>query len=170
MNTMQIAMVAALGAAAAAGITVAVRNDQREGPPSPRAGQQAQGQQAQAPRLVVYKSPSCGCCGNWVTYMRGQGFTVEVHDQDDLTEIKNAAGVTDNLASCHTAQVGGYTVEGHVPAEDIRRLLRERPQVAGIAAPGMPVGSPGMEQGSRRDRYQVLAFTRDGRTSLFATH
>ncbi len=160
-----VGLVAAVSAAAVAGAVTASRRQ-----PEEQARQGDQAQPAQAPRVVVYKSPSCGCCGNWVTYMRQQGFTVEVHDQDDLTEIKSAAGVTDNLASCHTAQVGGYTVEGHVPAEDIRRMLRERPQIAGIAAPGMPVGSPGMEQGGRRDRYQVLGFTRAGRTSLFATH
>jgi hypothetical protein len=125
---------------------------------------------AQASTVVVYKSPTCGCCGSWVDHLRAEGFTVEVHDRDDLSEIKRASGVTDNLASCHTAQVGGYVVEGHVPAGDIRRLLRERPPIAGIAVPGMPVGSPGMEVGDRRDRYDVVAFARDGRTSVFARH
>ncbi len=87
-----------------------------------------------------------------------------------LQEVKRTSGVTQNLVSCHTAQVGGYVVEGHVPADDIRRLLRERPAVAGIAAPGMPAGSPGMEAGDRKEPYDVVAFGRDGRTTVFARH
>lgn len=92
-----------------------------------------------------------------------------VSDQQ-LARVAREAGVPDDLLSCHTAQVGGYVVEGHVSAAEIRRLLRERPAVAGVAVPGMPTGSPGMESGSRRDAYQVIAFTRDGRTSVFASH
>ena len=124
----------------------------------------------QATRMVVYKSPTCGCCTKWVDIMRANGFAVEVHDQDDVTPIKDASGVPESARSCHTAQVGGYVVEGHVPVADIRRLLRERPQVAGIAAGGMPVGSPGMEVGNRRDAYDVVSFTQNGRTAVFERH
>ena len=104
--------------------------------------------------------------------MRGAGFQVEARDVSDerLQEVMTQAGVPTQLGSCHTAQVGGYVVEGHVPAEDVRRLLRERPQVLGIAVPGMPVGSPGMEQGSRKEPYQVIAFAAGGRTSVWARH
>ncbi len=104
--------------------------------------------------------------------MRGAGFQVEARDvsQDSLLEVAAQAGVPDALGACHTAQVGGYIVEGHVPAEDVRRLLRERPQVVGVAVAGMPVGSPGMEQGNRRVPYQVIAFARGGQTSVFARH
>jgi hypothetical protein len=104
--------------------------------------------------------------------MRGAGFQVEARDvgNDSLAAVMRAAGVPERLGSCHTAQVSGYVVEGHVPADDVLRLLRDRPAVAGIAVAGMPIGSPGMEQGSRRDRYEVMAFTLDGRTSVFARH
>ena len=129
----------------------------------------AQGQAA-ATRVVVYKSPTCGCCVKWVDYMRAAGFQVVVRDTADMTPIKRASGVPASAESCHTAQVGGYVVEGHVPVEDIRKMLRERPAIAGIAAPGMPVGSPGMEVGDRRDRYDVVSFTRDGRTAVYARH
>ena len=101
--------------------------------------QQQQAQQA-ATRMVVYKSPTCGCCTKWVDIMRANGFAVQVHDQEDVTPIKDASGVPESVRSCHTAQVGGYVVEGHVPVADIRRLLRERPQVTGIAAGGLRRG------------------------------
>ena len=126
--------------------------------------------QAAARRIVVYKAPTCGCCGNWVTYMRNAGYVVQVHDVADLTEIKRTSGVPEQAASCHTAQIGGYFVEGHVPVEDIRRMLDERPDIRGIAAPGMPVGSPGMEAGNRRDPYEVKAVRRDGTAYVFARH
>jgi hypothetical protein len=131
---------------------------------------QRQQQQAATTRMVVYKSPTCGCCTKWVDVMRASGFTVQVHDQDDVSPIKRASGVPASAESCHTAQVGGYIVEGHVPVADIRRMLRERPQIVGIAAPGMPVGSPGMEVGERRDRYEVVSFTQNGRTAVFERH
>jgi len=109
--------------------------------------------------VVVYKSPSCGCCGNWVEHLRANGFSVAVRERDDLTPVKTRLGVPDALQSCHTAEVGGYVVEGHVPAADIRRLLAERPpQARGLAVPGMPAGAPGMEDGRRRDAYQVILF------------
>lgn len=120
-------------------------------------------------RVVVYKTPTCGCCAKWVDHMKGAGFDVEVHDLADVQPVKSQHGLPGDLASCHTALIGGYVVEGHVPAADIRRLLREHPQVAGIAAPGMPMGSPGMEA-SHADPYDVIAFTKDGQQSIFATH
>lgn len=121
------------------------------------------------PTLVVYKTPSCGCCKGWVKAMESSGFKVEVHDLDDLAATKHAAGVPEELQSCHTARIGGYVVEGHVHAEDIRRLLAERPDIAGIAAPGMPMGSPGME-GAYKDRYDVVTFGGNGRQTVFASH
>ncbi len=120
--------------------------------------------------VIVYKSASCLCCGRWVDYMRANGFTVEVHDQDDLAAIKRTSGVPDAAASCHTAQVGGYVIEGHVPVASIRRMLRERPVIAGLAVPGMVTGSPGMEQGSQHPAYDVVAIGRDGRTSVYERH
>jgi hypothetical protein len=119
--------------------------------------------------ITVYKSPTCGCCKEWVTYMEQNGFKVTSFDVDDVSPMKKRFGVPDNLISCHTGYVGGYAVEGHVPAPDIQRMLKEKPKIAGIAAPGMPHGSPGMETG-RVDRYDVIAFTRDGKTSVFAKH
>lgn len=106
----------------------------------------AAGLQARAePATVqVYKSPTCGCCQGWVEHLRESGFAVAVQDVDDLTAIKRMAGVPEALQACHTALVDGYTIEGHVPATAIERLLRERPEIAGLAAPGMPEGSPGM--------------------------
>ena len=125
---------------------------------------------APAPDVVtVYKSPTCGCCSKWVDHLKASGFTVRTIDVADLSEIKAQAGVTRNLASCHTALVGKYTIEGHVPAADIRRLLKQQPEVAGLAVPGMPMGSPGME-GDRKDAYDVLAFDRTGRTEVWASH
>src|SRR5919202_4232644 len=119
---------------------------------------------AAAPVVVtVYKSPSCGCCRKWVEHVKAHGFAVRAFDVDDLHEVKAAAGVPAALQSCHTAYVGQYVVEGHVPADDIRRLLAERPAVAGLAVPGMPVGSPGME-GGPSEHYDVIAFERSGRT------
>ena len=121
--------------------------------------------------VTVYKTPTCGCCRAWVDHLRDAGFRVETVDRDDLTMVNSANGVPERLASCHTATVGGYVVEGHVPAEDIRRLVRERPAVAGLAVPGMRVGSPGMEVAGRpADRYDVLSFDRAGVTSVFASH
>jgi len=121
------------------------------------------------PTLVVYKTPTCGCCKAWVGEMEKAGFKVEVHDIDDLAATKHAAGVPDELQACHTARIGGYVVEGHVPAADIRRLLAERPDVAGIATPGMPMGSPGME-GGYKDHYDVMTFGGSGRSVVFASH
>lgn len=123
------------------------------------------------PTMVVHKSPTCGCCLAWADQMQAAGFEVELRDVDDVAPIKQALGVPASSASCHTAEVGGYFVEGHVPADDIRRLLEERPDARGLAVPGMPVGSPGMEVPSgARQPYEVLLVRRDGSTAVFARH
>lgn len=122
---------------------------------------------ADMPRMTVYKSPWCGCCGAWVDHVRAAGFAVDVHDVDDLAPIKRMAGVPDALASCHTASVDGFAIEGHVPAVVIRRLLAERPAVRGLAVPGMPIGSPGME-GPAPETYVVYSFADDGRAQRYA--
>ncbi len=120
------------------------------------------------PKVTVYKSPSCGCCGKWVDHLRVNGFSVTVHDVQNLEPVKQRYGVPRNLASCHTATVEGYVVEGHVPAGDIKRLLAEKPKVKGLAVPGMPVGSPGMEQGNDKEPYDVVSFDESGRTAVYA--
>jgi hypothetical protein len=124
---------------------------------------------APGPEITVFKDPNCGCCSNWVAYLRKHGYRVVVHDTSDLDVIKRTAGITDDLASCHTAFVNGYVIEGHVPVEDIDRLLREKPKVAGLAVPGMPSGSPGMEGGTPQ-HYVVVAFMRAGGKQVFARH
>jgi hypothetical protein len=125
---------------------------------------------AKATEVNVYKSPSCGCCGAWVDNLRASGLSVVVHDMDDVTPIARKAGVPDEARSCHTGIVEGYFVEGHVPPPDIRRLLRERPKARGIAVPGMPIGSPGMEQADRKDAYATLIVDRSGGARVFAQH
>jgi hypothetical protein len=120
------------------------------------------------PVVTVVKSPSCGCCDAWVAHLRGAGFQVRIADVADVTPTARRLGIPDDLRSCHTASVGGYAIEGHVPAADIRRLLRERPAAAGLAVPGMPVGSPGMEHGSQP--YRTILFTRTGQRRVFASH
>ena len=124
---------------------------------------------ALAAEMTVYKSASCGCCGNWVKHMRMHGHTVEVRNMDDLDQVKKMAGVPEGLQSCHTAVVEGYVVEGHVPAAEVAKLLRSRPKVSGLSVPGMPTGSPGMEGGAP-ERYDVLAFQPDGTASVFARY
>jgi len=122
------------------------------------------------PTVEVYKTLSCGCCGFWVEHMQQSGFKLNVHNVRDVTPMRENAGVPDAMASCHTAIVGGYSIEGHVPAADIKRLLRERPKATGIAVPGMVQGSPGMEQGGRKDPYNVILFNKSGRSFVFAQH
>ncbi len=123
-----------------------------------------------APVMTVYKSPTCGCCGAWVEHMRDAGFTIKVVEEANVAPRKQALGVPSHLGTCHTAIVDGYVIEGHVPAEDIRRLLAERPAARGLAVPGMPIGSPGMEMGDRHDPYQVLVFDETGVATVFSTH
>src|SRR3990172_4087981 len=125
---------------------------------------------AELPTVEVYKTLSCGCCGFWVEHMQKSGFKVKVHNVRDVTPVRENFGVPDAMASCHTAVVGGYSIEGHVPAADVKRLLRERPKAAGIAVPGMVQGSPGMEQGRGKDPYNVVLFNASGRTTIFSAH
>lgn len=124
---------------------------------------------AEAPLLHVWKTPTCGCCGIWVDHMRDAGFSTEITDLDDVLPIKKREGVPPRVHSCHTAVVDGYVVEGHVPAEDVKRLLREKPDIVGIAVGGMPAGSPGMES-PRPQPYDVHAIQRDGSLSVWASH
>lgn len=125
---------------------------------------------AELPTVEVYKTLSCGCCGLWVEHMQKSGFKVNVHNVRDVTPMREQAGVPDAMASCHTAIVGGYAIEGHVPAADVARLLRERPKATGIAVPGMVQGSPGMEQGQGKDPYDVILFGAARRPAVFARH
>jgi len=121
-------------------------------------------------QVVVYMDPDCGCCGKWADHMRENGFTVEEVKTRQMTLIKNEAGVPAALSSCHTAQVGGYVVEGHVPASDVRRMLTEKPALKGISAPGMPLGSPGMEGPYPAESYDVIGFDAEGSASVYARH
>lgn len=123
------------------------------------------------PTMMVYKSPTCGCCSKWVEYLRANGMEVKTQDIEDMGSIKERFGVPGRLSSCHTAVVGGYIVEGHVPIEDIKKLLQDRPNATGITAPGMPVGSPGMEvEGRAADKYDIILFDANGNQSVFASH
>ena len=123
--------------------------------------------------MTIYKSPSCGCCGKWVEHVTANGFTpkvIDVADSARLDEIKTTSGVPESLRSCHMALVGNYAVEGHVPADLIHKMLREKPAGRGLAVPGMVTGSPGMEvQGARGERYDVLLFQRDGKSTVYAS-
>jgi hypothetical protein len=122
------------------------------------------------PKLTVTKDPSCGCCTGWAEHVRAAGFPVEVVETGELNRLKARLGVPANLAACHTGEIDGYVVEGHVPAGAIKRLLAERPKVTGLAVPGMPVGSPGMEvEGAEPDTYDVIAFGPSGQ-SRFARY
>lgn len=120
------------------------------------------------PEFVVYKDPNCGCCGRWIDHVKAAGFRVTVRNRSSLADIKERYGITPDLMSCHTGVIEGYAVEGHVPADVIQQLLHERPSVTGIAVPGMPGGSPGME-GPVRERYNVLTFDRSGVTRIYET-
>ena len=123
------------------------------------------------PLMVVHKSPTCGCCSSWIEHMQKAGFKVESRNVDDMSPVKARVGVPFGKGSCHTAEVGGYFIEGHVPAEDVKRLLAEHPDAKGLTVPGMPGGSPGMElpDGSVQP-YAVELVARDGTTSVFARH
>ncbi len=124
--------------------------------------------------LHVYKTATCGCCGKWVEHMEAHGFDVAVHEmsQAELADVKAKKGIGSELQSCHTAEIGGYLVEGHVPADDLKRLLKQKPDgVKGIAVPGMPIGSPGMEMEDRpAEAYDVVTFDAAGETEVFASH
>jgi hypothetical protein len=125
---------------------------------------------APLPAVQVFKSPTCGCCGAWVDHLRSAGFAVQVTNVDDTTAARKRLGLPDTFGSCHTATVGGYVVEGHVPAAEIKRLLAARPAAIGLAVPGMPVGSPGMEVGPRQDAYDVFLVDKGGRGTVFASY
>ncbi len=123
------------------------------------------------PEITVYKSPTCGCCTEWEEHLRSEGFSVISHEKNDMNSIKQSLGVQPHLASCHTATIGDYVIEGHVPAADIKRLLSEKPKVAGLTAPGMPRHSPGMQPpGEKPSGYDVLAFNKKGKTKLFTQY
>jgi len=120
------------------------------------------------PEVVMYKPPTCDCCTGWAEHLRQDGFTVVINKREDMEAIKTKFGVTKKLASCHTAIVDGYVIEGHVPAADVDRLLKERPDIVGLTAPGMPMKSPGMQAvGLQPQGYTVLAFDKDGNTTVF---
>jgi len=125
--------------------------------------------EAALPSVHVYKTPTCGCCNKWVDHLRANGFDVRTTELPNLAEVKMMNGVPRALSSCHTAIVGPYVIEGHVPANDVIRLLREQPAVTGLAVPRMPIGSPGME-GPNPERYDVLAFGADSGVTTFASH
>ena len=125
-------------------------------------------QQAQQ-TIDIYKSPYCGCCGNWAEHVTKAGFTVKTHEVDDVPGTRKKLGMPDKLGSCHTAKIGNYLLEGHVPAEDIKRLLKEKPKAIGLAVPGMPPGSPGMDV-PNSPPYETLLVQNDGNTRVFAKH
>ncbi len=124
---------------------------------------------AMAEEIVVYKNPSCGCCGSWVNHLRRNGFKVTVNNIEDLDPIKNKAGVPDGMESCHTAFVAGYVVEGHVPAENIEEILAERPEMKGLAVPGMPSSAPGMDSPDY-EPYTVYSFDAKGALKVYASY
>jgi hypothetical protein len=120
------------------------------------------------PQLTVYKSDTCGCCAKWVEYMQANGFDVKAVDVPDIDKVKAERGVPNAAASCHTAVVNGYVVEGHVPADLVKRMLKEKPAIVGIGAPGMPIGSPGMEMpNGQKEPYSIVAFDKAGKTTLY---
>ena len=124
------------------------------------------------PTIEVWKSTTCECCGNWVKHLEANGFDVKVNSADTsmLDRVRKGAGISDKLAACHTAKMDGYFIEGHVPGTDIKRLMDEKPDAIGLTVPGMPIGSPGMEQGTEFDKYNVLLIKKDGTTEVFASH
>lgn len=125
---------------------------------------------ANAAQLTVHKSPYCGCCAKWIEHVEKHGFTVKVVETENMAAVKKRLGVPDQLASCHTTEAGGYFIEGHVPAADIKRLLAQKPKAAGIAVPGMPAGSPGMEAGGQRQPYATMLVSKTGKPSVFVQH
>ena len=142
-----------------------------QGSPAARVAKKAPAPSAKLPPMLVHKSPTCGCCESWVEHMSKAGFAVEVRNSDDLVATKQRLGVPRGHESCHTAEVGGYVIEGHVPAGDVLRLLAQKPDAKGLALPGMPLGSPGMEMPDGRTQpYTVEIIGRDGTTAAFAEH
>ena len=127
-----------------------------------------------AESVTVWKTPSCGCCKDWVVHLRKEGFNVVTNDVNDTAPVRQKLGLPAKFGSCHTAQVGGYVLEGHVPAQEVKRLLREKTEAIGLAMPGMPVGSPGMEMKDEmlgvRDAFDVLLVTRDGKSRVYQSY
>lgn len=122
------------------------------------------------PEAIVYKDPNCGCCSSWVAYLRDNNFTVTEVNVDDISMYKSKYNVPANVSACHTAIVQDYVIEGHVPVEDILRLLQEKTDITGLAVPGMPLGAPGMEAGGRSQAYDVIAINKDGSTSTYNSY
>jgi hypothetical protein len=122
------------------------------------------------PPVEVFRNPTCGCCGAWIDHLKAAGFDVKVTMVEDTGVARRKYGLPDTFGSCHTAVVAGYVVEGHVPAADVRKLLAMKPRAVGLAVPGMPIGSPGMEMGSRKDPYQVLLVDKQGRERVFSSY
>jgi hypothetical protein len=120
--------------------------------------------------IVVNRSPTCSCCGKWIDHLKQNDFNVKDIVTDDVQAIKTKNGITPELASCHTAIVNGYAIEGHVPASDIKKLLKDKPKVAGLTVPAMPMGTPGMEMGGKKDAYQVLSFDKNSQTQVFNSY
>jgi hypothetical protein len=157
---MRITTTIAIAAVAITGFAYSVAAQQKAAPAA-----------AALPKVTVYKTSSCGCCRLWVDHMKANGFDVQAMDisASGVRDISKAAGLKDQDTSCHTSKIGNYTVEGHVPAADIKRMLKEKPAIAGLSAPGMPQGSPGMEQGIK-EPYDVIAFKKDGTSTVYAKH
>jgi hypothetical protein len=126
--------------------------------------------QGSADKITVWKTASCGCCKDWVAHLRTNGFDVATNDVQDTAPVRQKLGLPVKFGSCHTAQLGGYVLEGHVPAQEIKRLLREKPMAVGLAVPGMPVGSPGMEMGDTRDAYDVVLVLADGSSRVYQSY
>lgn len=129
-------------------------------------------EQATGPLITVHKRASCSCCSKWVAYLKKSGFAVKAENEEgaEMARLHRELAVPEKLSACHTAVIDGYAIEGHVPAQDIKRLLVERPKARGLILPGMPSGSPGMEQGDAREPYKVLLLHNDGSTTVFASH
>lgn len=127
-------------------------------------------QAASLPAIVAYRNPGCGCCESWAELLKAAGFAVSMEDDPNLEARRKSAGVPADIAGCHTAFMGDYIIEGHVPVEDIKRLITEKPMALGLAVPGMPIGSPGMETDGTVDAFEVLAFKSDGTWTVFAKH
>lgn len=125
---------------------------------------------ASAADFLMFRNPGCGCCLQWVKHLEAAGHKVMVRDTEAMAAVKERAGIPASAQSCHTAIVDGYVIEGHVPVADIERLLKARPEAVGLAAPGMPMGSPGMEHGDHKQPYDVLLIAKDGSTKVFAHH
>jgi hypothetical protein len=128
------------------------------------------GAAAHAANMTVHRSPTCGCCIKWIEHVEKHGFTVKTVLTEDMPAVKKKLGIPATLMSCHTSIVGGYVVEGHVPAADIKRLLAQKPRAKGIAVAGMPMGAPGMQHGDHHQPYSTMLIGKDGKATLFARH